>query len=131
MKRYMDLVRNIFTGVLSDVPPDFIPVGTIIDEPDTPREDTPIKTYDSVESIATVKVDKTTLARIMPVRISIDELHDFLQKVPTDAVWEVQWNEECTNHYLIAENDNGGLTFTPVEGPVTSGYKLVFDFPLK
>lgn len=89
------------------------------------------KTYDSVESIATVKVDKTTLARIMPVRISIDELHDFLQKVPTDAVWEVQWNEECTNHYLIAENDNGSLTFTPVEGPVTSGYKLVFDFPLK
>ena len=82
-------------------------MGTIIDEPDTPREDTPIKTYDSVESIATVKVDKTTLARIMPVRISIDELHDFLQKVPTDAVWEVQWNEECTNHYLIAENDNG------------------------
>lgn len=131
MKRYMDLVRNIFTGVLSDVPPDFIPVGTIIDEPDTPREDTPIKTYDSVESIATVKVDKTTLARIMPVRISIDELHDFLQKVPTDAVWEVQWNEECTNHYLIAENDNGSLTFTPVEGPVTSGYKLVFDFLLK
>lgn len=76
----MDLVRNIFTGVLSDVPPDFIPVGTIIDEPDTPREDTPIKTYDSVESIATVKVDKTTLARIMPVRISIDELHDFSPK---------------------------------------------------
>lgn len=120
---------EVFTGALSDIPPDFMPVGTTSETPDTTEKDTTVKIYFQYKGFGLLRQgDGITRDSFAPKELSTwTELDEFLRHRCDSSwcVWEVEHRyvrngEEIGRSTLycnIQRDGVNGYIFTPVAKP--------------